>query len=153
MTSPGCPIRKSPDQTPVCGSPRLIAACHVLHRLLAPRHSPCALSSLTYLSFEIHLRQTAHAARLKTSGSSEQLIFSMSLICQRTGKYRSPTATGFKFSNESILAKQRSGWINPEESIDSSENPTFSLVTAEGLVEPRGIEPLTSGLQSPRSPS
>ena len=43
----GFPIRKSPDQTPVCGSPKLIAACHVLHRHLLPRHPPCALSSLT----------------------------------------------------------------------------------------------------------
>ena len=32
---------------PICGSPKLIAACHVLHRLLMPRHSPCALISLT----------------------------------------------------------------------------------------------------------
>ena len=32
----------------ICHSPQLIAACHVLHRLLVPRHSPCALSSLTY---------------------------------------------------------------------------------------------------------
>ena len=32
---------------PACGSPRLIAAGHVLLRLLAPRHSPYALSSLT----------------------------------------------------------------------------------------------------------
>ena len=31
----------------MCSSPRLIAACHVLHRLLMPRHSPCALISLT----------------------------------------------------------------------------------------------------------
>jgi hypothetical protein len=31
---------------PACGSPGLIAACHVLHRLLAPRHPPYALSSL-----------------------------------------------------------------------------------------------------------
>src|SRR5260370_38244920 len=31
---------------PACGSPRLIAACHVLVRLLAPRHPPYALSSL-----------------------------------------------------------------------------------------------------------
>src|SRR6185437_79935 len=27
--------------------PKLIAACHVLHRLFLPRHPPCALSSLT----------------------------------------------------------------------------------------------------------
>ena len=36
------------DITPMCSSPRLIAACHVLLRLLMPRHSPCALYSLTW---------------------------------------------------------------------------------------------------------
>ena len=35
-----------PGSKPACGSPRLFAACHVLHRLLAPRHPPYALSSL-----------------------------------------------------------------------------------------------------------
>jgi hypothetical protein len=34
---------------PACGSPRLIAACHVLHRLSSPRHPPCTLNSLTKL--------------------------------------------------------------------------------------------------------
>ena len=34
----------------MCSSPWLIAAYHVLHRLLMPRHSPCALHSLTSLS-------------------------------------------------------------------------------------------------------
>ena len=33
----------------ICSSPKLIAACRVLHRLLMPRHSPCALVSLTYV--------------------------------------------------------------------------------------------------------
>ena len=32
----------------ICSSPQLFAACHVLLRLLMPRHSPCALFSLTY---------------------------------------------------------------------------------------------------------
>ena len=31
----------------ICPSPKLIAAYHVFHRLLVPRHPPCALSSLT----------------------------------------------------------------------------------------------------------
>ena len=31
----------------MCRSPKLFAACHVLHRLLMPRHSLCALSRLT----------------------------------------------------------------------------------------------------------
>ena len=36
-----------PRSQPVCGSLRLIAAYHVLHRLPSPRHPPYALSSLT----------------------------------------------------------------------------------------------------------
>ena len=42
----GCPIRKSQDQSLFDSSPGLIAACHVLHRLITPRHPPCTLSSL-----------------------------------------------------------------------------------------------------------
>ena len=42
----GFPIRTSPDQRLVGNSPELFAATHVLHRLLAPRHPPHALSSL-----------------------------------------------------------------------------------------------------------
>ena len=37
----------------MCSSPKLFAACHVLHRLLMPRHSPCALFSLTYSWFSL----------------------------------------------------------------------------------------------------
>ena len=32
----------------ICSCPQLIAACHVLLRLLVPRHPPCALSRLTF---------------------------------------------------------------------------------------------------------
>ena len=35
-----------PGSKPACDSPRLFAACHVLHRLLVPRHPPHALTSL-----------------------------------------------------------------------------------------------------------
>jgi hypothetical protein len=45
----GFPIRTSPDQRSVDSSPELFAATHVLHRLLAPRHPPHALSSLLAL--------------------------------------------------------------------------------------------------------
>ena len=43
----GLPHSEIPGSKPVCGSPRLIAACHVLHRFSAPRHPPSTLSSLT----------------------------------------------------------------------------------------------------------
>jgi hypothetical protein len=39
----GCPIRKSRHHRLVSISTGLIAAAHVLHRLSAPRHPPCAL--------------------------------------------------------------------------------------------------------------
>jgi hypothetical protein len=42
----GYPIQKSPDQNLFSNSPKLIAASHVFHRLLTPRHPPFALSSL-----------------------------------------------------------------------------------------------------------
>ena len=43
----GSPIRKSAGQRLFSTSPRLIAAVHVLHRLLTPRHPPRALRILT----------------------------------------------------------------------------------------------------------
>ena len=45
--SAGFPHSEISGSWPICGSPKLIAACHVLHRLLMPRHSPCALINLT----------------------------------------------------------------------------------------------------------
>ena len=52
LLPPDCSIRKSLDITPICGSPRLIAAYRVLLRLPVPRHSPCALLRLTKLCFK-----------------------------------------------------------------------------------------------------
>lgn len=46
LTVTGFPIQKSPDQSLLGSSPRLIAACRVFHRRLAPRHPPSALCSL-----------------------------------------------------------------------------------------------------------
>src|ERR1700753_4062416 len=45
----GLPIRKSAGQWLFSAYPRLIAAVHVLHRLLVPRHPPCALTILTVI--------------------------------------------------------------------------------------------------------
>ena len=45
----GFPIRASAGHWPFSASPRLIAAVHALHRLLVPRHPPCALTILTVI--------------------------------------------------------------------------------------------------------
>ena len=46
----GFPHSEIPGSQLICSSPRLIAACRVLLRLLMPRHSPCALISLIYIA-------------------------------------------------------------------------------------------------------
>ena len=46
MTPAGFPHSDIRGSQPACGSPRLLAACHVLPRLPAPRHPPCALTAL-----------------------------------------------------------------------------------------------------------
>src|SRR6266545_1939186 len=63
---PGFPIRTPSDHSSVDSSPRLIAASHVLHRLLVPRHPPCALNNLatkmlaSTMQFSNHERTPAH---------------------------------------------------------------------------------------------
>jgi hypothetical protein len=47
----GLPHSGTPGSTPASDSPRLFAANHALHRLLAPRHPPYALISLTIFAF------------------------------------------------------------------------------------------------------
>src|SRR6188768_979327 len=47
LPAPGFPIRRSTGQRLFSALPWLIAAVHVLLRLLVPRHPPCALNILT----------------------------------------------------------------------------------------------------------
>src|SRR6201981_2397218 len=60
----GFPHSDISGSQPVCGSPKLFAAYRVLHRLLAPRHPPYALSSLT-----IKLTQHDYPMRIVTPRS------------------------------------------------------------------------------------
>ena len=104
ITRRGFPHSDTPGSKLVCSSPRLIAAYCVLHRLLAPRHSPYALSSLTKCS--LHL--TFHEYVVKKLPIAEYSVVKKSL------SNRSPTNL---------------------------------------MVENTGIEPVTSWLQTRRSPS
>ena len=47
VCSSGFPHSEIHGSRDICSSPWLIAAYHVFHRLLVPRHPPCALYSLT----------------------------------------------------------------------------------------------------------
>ena len=47
MCSSGFPHSDTSGSMDICSSPKLFAAYHVFHRLLVPRHPPCALLCLT----------------------------------------------------------------------------------------------------------
>src|SRR3954467_3691228 len=65
----GSPIRTSSDQRSVDSSPRLIAASYVLHRLLVPRHPPCALNNLA-----THKHRTPAPGRTPFCGPTRTLL-------------------------------------------------------------------------------
>src|SRR5215831_19013618 len=92
---------------PACGSPWLIATCYVLLRLLAPRHSPFALSSLIT---KFDLSSTGPVARPGVQKETQRIvifalsIFSLCLcvvvkehLSDPSASYRGLTPKAFRF--------------------------------------------------------
>jgi hypothetical protein len=156
FASTGCPIRKSGGLSLLGGSPLLIAAFHVLHRLLAPRHPPCTLGNLT-LDFLIavfsavacnrpHLRQLRPASRfpllLKGAASCHlKDAFSYSLFKELRAPLCFLCLARCHCPNRIYLSRDFMG-----------RHSLCWPLTRRQVVEMTGIEPATSGLQSPRSP-
>ncbi len=67
----GFPIRKSRDQRSVSTSPGLIAAAHVLLRLSAPRHPPCALVLLIRKNTCVAAMEFSRCARARRPPNRE----------------------------------------------------------------------------------
>src|SRR6266403_4212600 len=82
----GFPHSEISGSKPACGSPKLIAACHVFLRRLLPRHPPCALSSLT-TKFTQHTAASPLAFSHQLSALSETPLHLANFIappCPRT---------------------------------------------------------------------
>ena len=141
-------------------SPRLIAACHVLHRLLVPRHPSCARIHLTEEkpSFSVYVaipglcncqrtnpprrRIHVHAGRsLRNSLDLERL----------TGCRITLVGVPGIEPGTSSLSGMRSNQLSytPDTVPSSPARPPHLLL--HKMVEATGIEPVTSCLQSTRS--
>ena len=57
VSSAGFPHSDISGSLDICSSPKLFAAYHVFHRLLVPRHPPCALLRLTNFLCHVASRQ------------------------------------------------------------------------------------------------
>ena len=93
----GFPIRRSPGQSLLGGSPELIAACHVLPRLLTPGHPPCALIRLTTTQ------------RMKNNSDA----FTGSVVKEPGARKTAPCT--FRFFNLSVASRARAKGGLPSE--------------------------------------
>ena len=82
VRSAGFPHSEISGSKPVCGSPKLFAAVHVLHRLLAPRHPPHALSRFFYGFIRARPRRGS-AWPARRSGRFELLVCFALTLCFR----------------------------------------------------------------------
>ena len=155
--SGGLPHSEIHGSKPVCGSPWLIAANHVLHRLLAPRYSPPALSSLVKLSLSLSLSNfivfELIVFELYCSLSLAFVSFVLGVLPRvpfpvRLGSVKNQSVQEqehvlypFSSSIHATFKEQPQIWTSPRH-----EHPLCSLV--EGVVGLTGFEPVTLRLSS-----
>ena len=165
----GFPIRISWDRRSLGSSPRLIAACHVLRRLPAPRHPPCTLSNLTTI-----VLASRRPARWRGVLKLKQLRFEASgthfpplrLGPESADLVKHAIATQF-----TLLGFQRALWAGPSARLHYGPAKCGFGVSRHGtargaeralqprasrdaaLVETSGFEPPTYWLQTSRSPN
>ena len=154
ITNSGFPHSEILGSKLVRSSPRLIAAYHVLHRLSAPRHPPNALKALDHS----HDRCPPPPSRSPSGGLTlirktiAARSFDRALAC-RTHPVKDAVTS-------SLVAKTRSLGYRAC-SLFTISNIRRPLARRRipfdpdmrRLVEPDGIEPTTSCLQSRRSPN
>ena len=123
----GLPHSDIHGSTPARGSPWLFAACHVLHRLLVPRHPP---NALLILDIPTASRRDAHHAQKPSSGAVVRVQSSVARS-NRDGTDRlfedSPgnifSAHNRIFSNRSSVAACASTARNSTKSFTTPLNP------------------------------
>src|SRR5665648_214806 len=145
----GCPIRRSPGQCLLGGSPELIAACHVLHRLLTPGHPPCALVRLTTTQRMKEFR-TAHSESVVKERERDTSRTESKKITLRPSGDNGLPSRSTKETRCLQPAFAPHDRITPDASGATAGQPS---PFGQRLVEVNGIEPMASWLQTRRSPN
>lgn len=138
LLPPGSPIRVPPDQCLLGSSPGSFAACYALHRLLVPRHPPCTLISLTTIFFYKDCWSAHHDIGVQFEALDAAVPY-YSVAKERFTKPEAYRTTCFA-SREFFQFPSREAGTRPD-----PKNHT--------VVEVTGFEPVTSWLQTRRSPT
>ncbi len=137
----GFPIRASAGHRLFSASPRLIAAVHALHRLLVPRHPPCALTILTVI-VRGHARARPAGGEITDLPAERSAPSAAPLLPALVG-----CCAVFKVREE---ARPSSAWRGPKRLRSALEG--WSLKTQQhAAVAPGGTDSLSrSGRRLPR---
>ena len=96
ITDSGFPHSDISGSTLAYSSPKRFGVCPVLHRLLVPRHPPCALSSLTYSALGFFLCVSGYLVFKERSccleSASLQLCAEESIFLEPAGRRRRKVA-------------------------------------------------------------
>ena len=168
MHSGGFPHSEISGSKPIPGSPKLIAGYRVLHRLLLPRHPPNALIALdlTRKKKDPHRcgvrpvprrdRPTSFQISMQLfppSSEDEDLVSVLDLDNAAVGCFQPPHPHSGAADNADNLSERCEGSGSPAamRPTGRESDQTLSDQVGKVMVEPDGVEPTTSCLQSRRS--
>ena len=151
----GFPHSEIFGSTPVRGSPKLIAAYHVLLRLLAPRHPPNALLALDQLLHLSKSRWSRGPLQLSVPcrghPPSPELLSHPRGRTTRQRNTRRPTPTST--SRLMLPLNDVTEHTHEADHVTPRTSGSSTVIAPLKVVEVNGIEPMTSCLQSRRSPN
>ena len=131
-----------PGSMLACSSPRLIAACHVLHRRLVPRHPPCALLHLTSTKSLVSHQETctkrcAFHPKPRTPSCAYRLTrcprpFLTNPCCQEAA---APTRIGPRCRIAIRVSRKRAGRLS--RAFRSAMRPNLLGVSRKEVIQPQ----------------
>ena len=157
MSLRGFPHSEIPGSKLVCSSPGLIAAYRVLHRLLAPRHSPYALSSLTTSVYTMLIADCrSQNSRFKSDICALPPALRGLFLTLRPPRVRwIGVRKELPFAGYSVVKEpcRLQAFAERRRSIFQTRAQSQQPAPQPNVVENTGLEPVTSWLQTRRSPS
>ena len=85
----GFPIRTSPDQRLLATSPKLIAGCYVLHRLLVSRHPPSARMPVDHSTSSRSPERPKLRTALNGTAARHRMAADLTRNCKKLARYLS----------------------------------------------------------------
>jgi hypothetical protein len=147
----GLPHSEISGSKPIRGSPKLIAAYHVLHRLSVPRHPPNALKSLDHSHYRCPSGVVRARQRTRTGCAPTKRLYKLCFILPAVGRSSSTTRGSRAYvrqnpsftMSKSIQCTEQSAQGNCLSVEPGKSRRVIMASWQKWMVETDGIEPTT----------